>query len=193
MTEEQKQARYACVKRFMPFADDAAINKEVARREKQRIESEKLTNLRKQPREPPSIVSPSPIGAFAAACAAFKRTHKIVQAPPPKLDREGKRLVAQGFLAPPPATLPTWVPLASLSKFQALMNDLKALREAEPGFRAIVFTRHPERAGAPREAAQRSAGQGWCTAPRVGSAEDLRVHAEDGTAEAPCTDQGVPE
>ena len=143
MTEEQKQARYACVKRFMPFADDAAINKEVARREKQRIESEKLTNLRKQPREPPSIVSPSPIGAFAAACAAFKRTHKIVQAPPPKLDREGKRLVAQGFLAPPPATLPTWVPLASLSKFQALMNDLKALREAEPGFRAIVFTRHP--------------------------------------------------
>jgi len=107
-----------------------------------------------------TLDSPLPRGSFREASAAFLRTHdellltkdkkpvtaptvpsgtssrpgKAVAPPPPSADNDdGDAPVVKAFR-----------PKSSLTKYQRLFNDLKELREAEPDFRAVIFTRFDE-------------------------------------------------
>jgi len=90
--------------------------------------------------EPPTLSRPLLLGSVPAATAAFLRSHEQVAIKPKALGAKAQKAIDAGR-APPPATV-AWQSKASLTKFRTLMADLSALRETEPGMRAVVFTRH---------------------------------------------------
>ena len=101
------------------------------------------TNHHLYPRPPPSLEAPPAYASFARASAAFLRTHTVADVPnKEKLNAREKTSIALGFREAPPQFIKQYTPLATLTKFKALMSELQALRETEPSFRAIVFTRH---------------------------------------------------
>jgi hypothetical protein len=108
-----------------------------------------------------SLASPSGSGAFARATAAFLRVCEEVEVKVKKkagADEErapvSKRAAAKAAIEGPVADddgadadakpRVEHLPRASCTKFAQLMADLKALRESEPDFRAVVFTRFDE-------------------------------------------------
>jgi superfamily II DNA or RNA helicase len=96
-------------------------------------------------RKPPTLDAPFPGGSFAAATAAFLRTHERLEVPFKPTAAEARRLKLTGpfgIAAEKPETVIKYEPLTNLTKFRVLMEDLGALRASEPNFRAIVFTRH---------------------------------------------------
>ena len=76
-----------------------------------------------------SLERPSPHGRFVEAVAAFKRTYTDVQIPLPVSNVGGPRFRTERM------------PSASLTKHAALLDDLATLRQSEPSFRAVIFTR----------------------------------------------------
>ena len=73
-----------------------------------------------------TLECPAQIASFPAACAAFLRTHeKIVIPPKHSLELPTTLYKARG----------------EMTKYRRLINDLAAVRAAEPDMRVVVFTR----------------------------------------------------
>ena len=89
-----------------------------------------------------SLESPAQSGAFAEASAAYVRMHEKVEieTKPTKAQKESPFFHAGDW----PKIRVEQRPKKTLTKFARLLSDLKELREAEPNFHAVIFTRFDE-------------------------------------------------
>ena len=94
------------------------------------------------PRQKPTLQAPVPMASFPKATEAFLATHEKQMVAPPKLSADERKRVERGYMDAPPDKVERYVSNSKLTKFRRLMDDLVTLRQSEPHFRVIVFTRH---------------------------------------------------
>lgn len=104
-----------------------------------------------------SLVSPKPGGAFADASAAFTRLHVLRETEVSVEEWEKRERAAGNWFGSNGAskikleegqthrTIGEWVPKTHLlTKFNALVTDLRALRDQDPNMRVVIFTEYDE-------------------------------------------------